>query len=108
MPTEIHPNALAAMLQAGDPVYLVDVRQPWEHAHAALPGSRLVPLHELAARWEEIRPPAGAAVVIYCHHGVRSWQAAAWLESRGLTPVHSLAGGIDAWSVLVDPTTPRY
>jgi rhodanese-related sulfurtransferase len=105
---EIDVSRLAAMLQAGEPVYLLDVRQPWEHETAALPGSVLVPLDQLAARAGEVRPPEGAAVVVYCHHGVRSLAGAALLERLGFKDLASLAGGIDAWSLVVDPSMPRY
>jgi rhodanese-related sulfurtransferase len=104
---QIEPSELAQALASGN-VYLLDVRQPWEHATAALPGSVLIPLHELPARAHEVRPPPDALVVVYCHHGIRSLSGAALLERAGLTHVASLAGGIDAWSLEVDPTVPRY
>jgi rhodanese-related sulfurtransferase len=99
---------LATKRARGEPVYLIDVRKPWEHQTAALPDSLLIPLDELSARAQEIRPPEGALVVAYCHHGVRSLAAAAFLEQLGIRPVASLAGGIDAWSREVDPGVPRY
>jgi adenylyltransferase/sulfurtransferase len=105
---QIDVRQLAARLKAGEPVYLLDVRQPWEHETAALPGSVLIPLDQLAARSDEVRPPAGAEVVVYCHHGVRSLSGAALLERLGFADVASLAGGIDAWSLVVDPAVPRY
>jgi adenylyltransferase/sulfurtransferase len=108
MVRQIGVEELAARLQAGERVYLVDVRQPWEHEIAALPGSVLVPLDELVARGEEIAPPEGATVVAYCHHGVRSLSAAVLLERMGLADVVSLRGGIDAWSLRVDPRVARY
>jgi rhodanese-related sulfurtransferase len=105
---EISGRELAAKLEAGAPVCLLDVREPWEHQLAALPGSVLVPLGELAARAPELDHPAGALVVTYCHHGVRSLSAAALLAGAGIPDVVSLAGGIDAWSREIDPTVPRY
>lgn len=108
MVQQISPNALAQRLAAGEPTYLLDVRQPQEHAFAALPGSVLVPLQELPQRVSEVQPPDGALVVVYCHHGVRSMHAALFLEQTGFTQVQSLAGGLDAWSVQVDPKVPRY
>lgn len=105
---EITPKDLAAWLRAGEAVYLLDVRQPAEHQHAALPNSTLVPLHLLPARLAEVRPPAGSKVVVYCHHGVRSQHGAAFLMHHGFNEVYSLAGGIDAWSLDVDGSVPRY
>jgi rhodanese-related sulfurtransferase len=108
MPAEIAPNELARRLAAGEATYLLDVREPWEHARAALPHSVLVPLGELPARHRTLDPPADALVVTICHHGVRSLDAAAFLTVQGWANVASLAGGIDAWSRLVDPAVPRY
>jgi rhodanese-related sulfurtransferase len=105
---EIDVRELADRLKAREPVYLLDVRLPWEHETAALPGSRLIPLRELPARAAEVRPPEGALVVVYCHHGIRSLSGAALLERLGLPDVVSLAGGIDAWSRYVDSGVPRY
>jgi adenylyltransferase/sulfurtransferase len=96
------------MRQRGESIYLVDVRQPWEHELARLGDEILVPLDQLADRSDEITPPAGALVVTYCHHGIRSLNAAAILQQLGHTNVASLAGGIDAWSQLIDPSIARY
>ncbi|MFO0807143.1 MAG: rhodanese-like domain-containing protein [Gemmataceae bacterium] len=108
MVAEIQPQVLDAMLKAGSPVVLIDVRQPEENEFVALPNSQFIPLGELPVRTAEIDPPAGALVVVYCHHGIRSRKGAAFLEASGISPVASLTGGIDAWSQLVDPTMPRY
>lgn len=105
---QIHPTELKTKLDAGEPVYLLDVRQPNEHAFCHLADSTLIPLHELSGRLEDVAPPAGALVVVYCHHGVRSLSGAAILQQAGLKNVASLSGGIEAWSVLVDPTVRRY
>ena len=103
---QIQPAELKALLDSGQPVLLLDVRQPEEHAHCALPGSVLIPLGELMARVEEVQPE-GATVVVYCHHGVRSLSGAAILSRAEIEAV-SLAGGIDRWSLAVDPNVPRY
>jgi rhodanese-related sulfurtransferase len=106
MVPQIQPRDLKRMLDSGAPVLLVDVRQPEEHAYCALPGSVLIPLGELASRAGEVEP-GDAAVVVYCHHGVRSLSGAAILRRAGVEAM-SLAGGIDRWSLAVDPTVPRY
>jgi len=105
---QITPHELALKIQHGQPVYLLDVRQAWEHARAALPESVLIPLQQLHVRSHEVRPAPDALVVVYCHYGVRSMSGAAYLEQLGLPYVASLAGGIDAWSTQVDPRVPRY
>jgi adenylyltransferase/sulfurtransferase len=96
---------LADRVEDGEDVQLIDVRQPWEAAIAVLPGSRLIPLRELPDRLDELDPRR--EVVTYCHSGYRSADAAAFLRERGFR-ARSLAGGIDAWSRVVDPAVPRY
>ena len=108
MPREITPRALADALAAGEAVRLIDVRQPWESQLASLPGSLLIPLGELTHRSKEIGNADGGTVVVYCHHGIRSQSAAVYLERLGYNNVHSLTGGIDAWSCEIDPAVPRY
>jgi rhodanese-related sulfurtransferase len=108
VPRQITVIELARMLTAGEPVKLVDVRQPWENDLAALSDSVLIPLPELDERWPEVDASSGGLVVTYCHHGIRSLDAAALLEGRGIARVASLAGGIDAWSRDIDPKISRY
>ena len=108
MPRQIQPTSLAERLGAGEPVYLLDVRQPWEYEHCHLANSVLIPLGELTERIAEIEVPTGATVVVYCHHGIRSLSGAAILEANGCGPAYSLSGGIEAWSLFVDPNMPRY
>lgn len=105
---QISVAELQAKLAAGEPVYLLDVREPDEHAFCRLPGDTLIPLGELVGRVEEVQPPDGLPVVVYCHHGVRSLRATGYLRSVGFDTAVSLAGGIDAWSRLIDPAVPRY
>jgi rhodanese-related sulfurtransferase len=108
MSIEISPRDLAMHIENGRAIRLVDVRQPWENKVAQLANSLLIPLNELPMRGAEIPPEEGTLVVVYCHHGVRSLSAAEYLRRLGHTEVCSLAGGIDAWSLAVDPTLPRY
>jgi rhodanese-related sulfurtransferase len=105
---QISVREFADKLAAGERVYLLDVREPEEHAFASVPNSTLIPLGELHGRTTEVEPPAGALVVVYCHHGVRSLTGAFLLQQAGIGPVASLAGGIDAWSREVDATVPKY
>ena len=108
MPQSMQPHELSDLLQQRQPVYLLDVRLPIEHEFVALPNSVLVPVQELAMRWKEVVPTPEQTLVVYCHHGVRSWHAAMFLEQQGYSNVYSLEGGIEAWSCLIDPTVPRY
>ncbi len=105
---QITVEQLAAKIQDGETLYLVDVRQPWENEYCQLPDSVLIPLPELPERLAEVEPPEKALVVVYCHHGIRSLSGAAILRQAGFDNVASLAGGIDAWSLRVDSNVPRY
>lgn len=87
-------------------VVLLDVREPYERRLASIEPSLHIPLQEVPERLSEI--PKDKAVIIYCHSGVRSMMVAGFLANRGWESVANLAGGIDAWSLEVDPRVPRY
>lgn len=105
---QIRPAELKRKLDAGVPVFLLDVRNEDEHAFCRLANSLLIPLGELPGRIDEVNPPEGALVVVYCHHGVRSLSGAAILARAGIENAASLSGGIEAWSLQIDPAVPRY
>jgi adenylyltransferase/sulfurtransferase len=92
--------------EAGDRPLLVDVRTPQEWAICRLEGAVLIPLQELPTRIEEL--DRSREVVVYCHVGVRSAMAVEYLRQRGFALARNLEGGINAWSVEVDPSMPRY
>lgn len=110
---QIHPTDLPRWLQAacahGEPVVL-DVREPaeWQVARIKANGFELreMSMGTIPPRLQELDPEQPIAVL--CHHGVRSMQVAAFLQARGFTHVANIAGGIDAWSVELDPAVPRY
>ncbi|MDH4228547.1 MAG: rhodanese-like domain-containing protein [Nitrospirota bacterium] len=93
-------------LESGDALFLLDVREPPERAFNSIDGSVHIPMGEIPHRLRELDPDK--EIVVYCHHGVRSFQVAAYLKANGFGQVYNLAGGIDAWSVSVDPAIPRY
>ena len=98
-------NDLKAAIDAGDPMELLDVRTPEERAVAAIPGAALLNEGE-AARIEGL--PRDTKLVLHCHHGGRSQQAAEQFVSLGFTQVFNVVGGIDAWSQEIDSDVPRY
>lgn len=102
----ITPRELKSRLEHGEPLALVDVREPGEHAICAIPGSRLIPMDEVPRRIRELDPDVETVVV--CHHGIRSAHVIAHLESRGFHKLVNLRGGIDAWAREVDPTMRTY
>ncbi len=90
-------------------IVLVDCREPAEYAIAAIAGAALIPMNTVPANLQQIEAMSDAAgVVVYCHHGVRSLNVVNWLRQQGVPNVQSMEGGIDAWSVLVDPAVARY
>jgi len=102
----ITPRELKERLDKDDKPFLLDVREPWEYALAKLDDSHLIPLGTLPQSLAKL--DRNTEIVAYCHHGMRSADAAGFLLQQGFTSVKNLIGGIDAWSVQVDPTVPRY
>ena len=103
---EITPADMKARLDRGEKLVLIDVREPWEHQLCSIEGAKLVPLGSLAANLQML--PDVDELICYCHHGMRSLDAAAWLRFQGIENAKSLAGGIERWSVEIDPKVPRY
>jgi rhodanese-related sulfurtransferase len=108
MPHEITVQELAEQIARGKPLKIVDVREDWEREICQIPGSIHIPMNSVPQKAYEFKTPEGAEIVLYCHGGVRSMMVAGFLEQNGIPNVASLAGGIDAWSVEVDPAVPRY
>lgn len=104
--SQMHPLQLKDRLDRGDDIFLLDVRETWEHHTARIEGGYLIPLGELIERIQELM--AEEEIVVICHHGVRSFRGAQLLKESGFDKVHNLVGGIDAWSQLVDANVPRY
>jgi molybdopterin/thiamine biosynthesis adenylyltransferase/rhodanese-related sulfurtransferase len=102
---EISPEELKAKLDKKDDVFILDVREPHEFEICNLDGY-LIPLRDLPSRINEL--DSSKEIVAYCHTGVRSQRAVEFLRTAGFKKVKNLVGGIEAWSVRVDPTVPRY
>ena len=113
IPRNLSPHDLQGWLQKESPnPVLIDVREENELAMAPFPAQVLhLPLSE-SSIWIETLPEklkTSNPVVVICHSGIPSWNFATWLIDQGWgCDVWNLEGGIDAWSVLVDPTVPRY
>lgn len=103
---QLSPAELQAWQREGRDFVLLDVREAGEVALAALEGHVHMPMHMVPLRHNEL--PDDRPLVVYCHHGVRSFQVAAFLQQAGFEAVYNLAGGIDAWSQQADPAVPRY
>jgi adenylyltransferase/sulfurtransferase len=100
------PAQLKEILDDGQRVSLVDVREPAEWAINRIEGARLIPLGELPGRLSEL--PQTEPVVLYCKTGVRSAEALALLKQSGFSTARHLGGGIAAWAKTVDPSLPQY
>ena len=109
MPTygTITVEELKAKRDAGERFRLIDVREPHEHQHARIEGAELKPLGQIA-RWMHELPNKDEEIVLHCHHGMRSDRACQFLGAQGFSNLKNLAGGIDDWSLRVDPSVPRY
>jgi rhodanese-related sulfurtransferase len=104
---EVDAPTLAAAMAGDDAPLLVDVRTDAERAVAAIEPSLHIGLDQFLER-APAELPRDRDVVLYCHVGARSAQAAVWMRANGWSRVRNLAGGIDAWSQQVDPEVPRY
>ena len=105
-PREVHRALIG--LTGGPAILLIDVRTAEEYAAAHVPGSVLIPLHELEARADEIDADWHAPIAVLCHHGARSLRGALLLRAMGFSAARSVVGGIDLWARDVDPAVPRY
>jgi rhodanese-related sulfurtransferase len=103
---EISPAEAAEILRDKG-ARLVDVREPWEFAATSIEGSLPMPMGEVPTRAQK-ELDVDERLVIVCHHGVRSMNVTAWLRRQGFEKAQSLRGGVDAWSVEVDPKVARY
>jgi len=112
---EITPQELSEWMQSKPGLILLDVREPYEFPRASMTAEQVLrsPLSELARKGASALPAQltgdpSATVVVICHHGVRSAQVTAWLLDMGWKSVYNLAGGIDAYARLIDPTIGLY
>ena len=85
---------------------LLDVREDGEVAYANIEGHTHIAMNLIPLRHNEL--PDDKPIVVYCHHGMRSMQVALFLEHAGFSDVYNLSGGIEAWSVQIDPGVARY
>lgn len=109
LPLEITPAEVRRRLDSGEAVTLIDVRQPEEHAICRIDGAQLIPMNTVPAALQDLEGKADeATLVVFCHHGMRSLNVVNWLRGQGISECTSMAGGIDRWSLEIDPAVPRY
>ena len=99
-------SELKARMDKGDKIFLLDVREPHEYSLAKIDGSVLIPLGQVPHSLKQLDP--SAEIVAYCHKGMRSADAVGFLLQQGFSNVKNLIGGIEAWSIEIDQSVPRY
>lgn len=107
-PLDIDVRSVKQMQDSGERFVLLDCREPGEVATAKIAGSLHIPMKQIPARVAELQPHATERIVVHCHHGGRSLRVTQFLRQQGFDQAQNMAGGIDAWSVEVDPAVPRY
>ncbi|MHC4342383.1 MAG: rhodanese-like domain-containing protein [Planctomycetota bacterium] len=105
---EISVEEVHRRVEAGEPLHLLDVRELDEVSICGLPGAEHISMLELFGGLRQTSAPKEAEIVIFCHTGQRSYEAARYLRLQGYPNAFSMAGGIDAWSVRIDPGVVRY
>ncbi len=109
LPLEISPQEVHRRLASGEKVTLLDVREPSEFQLARIPGAELIPMRSVPAELSRLDAMADdTPLIVFCHHGVRSLNVVQWLREQGVAACQSMAGGIDRWSLEIDPAVPRY
>ncbi len=103
---EITPVEVKARLDRGEHIRLVDVREPEEHAICQIAGAELIPMRTIPQHLQDLDDDR--TICVFCHHGVRSLSVVDWLRRQGVENCQSMAGGIDRWSLEIDPGVRRY
>jgi len=103
---QVSATELKARIHNEENLFLLDVREHHEFQYARIENSVLIPLNQIPQRLGELDPQQ--EIVVICHHGMRSQQAASFLVHSGFKNIANLVGGIDAWSCSCDSSVPRY
>jgi adenylyltransferase/sulfurtransferase len=103
---EITPREAKELLTQNKNFLLVDVRERWEYETSRIEGAVLIPVSEIPTNLARLGD--AGEIVLYCHQGVRSFDAASWLRSQGIEGARSMSGGIERWAIEIDPRVPRY
>ena len=103
---QISAKVLQEKIKSDVNLCLLDVREDNEFEFSHIKGSLHIPLAQIPQRIGEL--DFGSEYIVICHHGIRSQQAAVFLDYSGFNQIYNLSGGIDAWSVECDSTVLRY
>lgn len=105
---ELSVKQCKKLLDSHQPLLLIDCREAHEYAYCHLHNAILIPLSTFVQKSETAFSDPQEPAIIYCHHGVRSLHAVNHLREQGFSNTFSMQGGIDAWSLEIDPSIPRY
>jgi rhodanese-related sulfurtransferase len=108
-PLEVLPQEVKRRLDSSEKIALIDVREPSEFALARIENAELVPMRTVPAELSRLDARTDVdTLIVFCHHGVRSLNVVNWLREQGVNACQSMIGGIDRWSLEIDPSVPRY
>jgi rhodanese-related sulfurtransferase len=108
-PIEVDVRTVSHWLSdRADQVVLIDCREESEYATAKIDSAVLLPMSQWGEVSNRLGDFHGKHLIVHCHHGGRSLRVAHWLRENGFPEAQSMAGGIDEWSLQIDPTIPRY
>ena len=108
LPIEIDVQSVKQLLDGQEDFLLLDCREQSERDFVHIEGSKHIPMGDTPARVSELEPYLQKQIVVHCHHGGRSLQVTHWLREQGFENAQNMTGGIDVWSVEIDPSRPRY
>ncbi len=108
VPLEIGVVEASELIASGKSMLLLDCREDGEVATCKIEGSVHIPMQAIPERIAEIEALGADSVIVHCHHGGRSLKVAMWLRENGFPQAQNMTGGIEQWSLQVDPQVPRY
>lgn len=108
VPIEIDVQSVKTLLDKKADLLLLDCRQDDEYSMVHIDGATHIPMGSIPERVGELEAHKDRPIVVHCHHGGRSLRVTNWLRSQGFSNVRNMTGGIDAWSLQIDSSKPRY
>jgi len=108
LPLDVNVHEVKALIDAEADFLLLDCREQAEYDLVQIEGAKLLPMSTIQNRLPELVEHQHRHIIVHCHHGGRSQQVTEWLRAQDYNNVQNMAGGIDAWSVEIDPSKPRY
>ena len=109
LPLEITPQDVKRLLDSGEKIHLIDVREIKEHNICRIESAELIPMNTIPQHLAELTTQsAQTTLIVFCHHGGRSLNVINWLRQQGVASCQNMTGGIDRWSREIDTNVPRY